>query len=300
MQIPQFLYGTAWKEDLTEQCVFDAVKSGFRAIDTANQRQHYYEEGVGLALSKVYSKLGLSRDDLFLQTKFTYARGQDHRKPYDENAPFKTQVQQSFESSLEHLKVDYIDTYVLHGPQTQNGLTESDWKVWGAMEDIYRSGQIRSLGVSNINFEQLVELYEKSKIKPTFVQNRCFAEKYWDKKIRQFCEQRDIKYQGFSLLTANWKFLGGDLQRPLNRNIPHLLFSENGNTELNIHEEIKSILLETGKNIQQVIFRFAMQIGIIPVIGTRSPEHMQLDLNIQDFTLSESQMQTLEKIAFLE
>jgi len=296
---PNCFYGTAWKELLTETCVLEALKAGFRAIDTANQRQHYYEEGVGKALVKAYSELGIKREDLFIQTKFTYAGGQDHRKPYDENAPFGIQVQQSFESSLQHLQTDYLDSYVLHGPSTASGLTEADWETWGKMEDICREGKIKYLGISNINLEQLTELHAKSKIKPTFVQNRCFAEKHWDQRIREFCKQEGMFYQGFSLLTANWNFLGGDLQRPAGRNIPHLLFAKSDASNLDVHEKIQDILKQTGKNIQQIIFRFSQQAGIIPVIGTRSPEHMRLDLNIEDFTLSESQIQTLENIAFL-
>src|SRR5688572_7803339 len=76
---PSFLYGTAWKEADTERCVADALAAGFRAIDTANQRKHYYEEGVGRGITKS----GIARDQLFIQTKFTFVDGQDHRLPYD-------------------------------------------------------------------------------------------------------------------------------------------------------------------------------------------------------------------------
>ena len=74
MSTPEVLYGTAWKENLTEACVADALKLGFRAIDTANQRQHYYEEGVGAALAKAYSELDIQREHLFLQTKFSIVK----------------------------------------------------------------------------------------------------------------------------------------------------------------------------------------------------------------------------------
>lgn len=290
---PRFFYGTAWKEDLTESCVIDALKCGFRAIDTANQRKHYYEEGVGAALKKTYAALRLSRKDLFLQTKFTYARGQDHRKPYDENAPPKTQVAQSFESSLQHLGTDYLDSYILHGPSTSDGLTATDWDVWAAMEDLHRQGRVRYLGVSNVNFEQLTELHTKSQIKPVFVQNRCFAETEWDAQIRGFCQEHQILYQGFSLLTANSKFLGGEVERPAGRNIPHLVFKESQD----VHPTVQNILKETGKSMQQVIFRFAQQIGMIPLVGTRSPEHMRSNLEVESFTLTDEQLKTLENIA---
>lgn len=300
LKAPEIIYGTAWKELLTESCVFEALKNGFRAIDTANQRQHYYEEGVGAALTKAYSQLGLKRSDIFLQTKFTYARGQDHRKPYDENAPFAEQVQQSFESSLVHLKTDYIDSLVLHGPANANGLADADWEVWGALEKICAAGKIKYLGISNVNYDQLFELQRKANIQPSFVQNRCFADKHWDKKIRDFCKLEGIRYQGFSLLTANWKYLGGEVHRPTERNIPQLVFSDDVSEETGLHEKIEEIIKQTGKTIPQIIIRFVRQIGIIPVVGTRSPEHMKLDLAVDDFELSQNQLQILENVAFLK
>ncbi|MGB9084767.1 MAG: hypothetical protein WCC46_09105, partial [Terriglobales bacterium] len=79
--IPDFLYGTAWKEDRTPALVELALRAGFRAIDTATQRRHYFEEGVGQGLAAAYRAGLVTRNDLFLQTKFTYQRGQDHRLP---------------------------------------------------------------------------------------------------------------------------------------------------------------------------------------------------------------------------
>ncbi|MGZ3694610.1 MAG: aldo/keto reductase family protein [Bdellovibrionota bacterium] len=296
---PKFFYGTAWKEDLTEGCVYDALSVGFRAIDTANQRKHYNEEGVGAALLRAYRQLGLKREDLFLQTKFTYARGQDHRKPYDENDPFKVQVQHSFESSLKHLHTDYLDSYVLHGPSSDSGITDTDWEVWAKMEELKKSGGIRNLGVSNISYEQLAELHSGASVKPLFVQNRCFADKKWDKKIRDFCREHGIFYEGFSLLTANAKYIGGDFKRPANRNVPQLQFAEGDPAQLGVDSKVREILEQTQKNMQQIIFRFCRQVGIIPIIGTRSPEHMKHDLDIETFILSEAQVQVLENIASL-
>src|SRR5262245_27250626 len=100
--VPSFMYGTAWKEARTEVLTRLALSVGFRAIDTSNQRKHYVETGVGEAAAAS----GLERAELFLQTKFTYARGQDRRLPYDPVADIATQVRQSFQSSCEHLGVD--------------------------------------------------------------------------------------------------------------------------------------------------------------------------------------------------
>ena len=296
-----FLYGTAWKEAQTEDCVFRALKAGYRGIDTANQRKHYFEEGVGHALEYAYSKLEISRTDLFLQTKFTYARGQDHRKPYDQNATHRKQVWQSFESSLQHLHTDYLDSYILHGPHTNKGLDDIDWETWSAMEDLHQDGKVKHLGISNVNLEQLMELLQKAKVKPSFVQNRCFAINRWDKMIREFCAQNGIRYQGFSLLTANKQFLGGEVVELQERNIPKLGFTDEGYNQKigSIHSSIQSIISETGKNIQQIIFKFSQQVGMIPITGTRSDLHMKSNLEINDFFLHHSQLETIENIAYL-
>ena len=208
-RIPAILYGTAWKEDNTENLVMLAVKQGFRGIDTANQRKHYFEEGVGMALQQIYDNTEIKRESLFLQTKYTYVHGQDHRLPYDDKADVATQVEQSFNSSLKHLGTDYIDSYVLHGPELMHGLTltDNDWLAWQAMEKLQQSGLVKYLGVSNVNHKQLELLYTNVKIKPKFVQNRCFAQMLWDKQIRNFCLNNEIIYQGFSLLTANQNYL---------------------------------------------------------------------------------------------
>ena len=296
-----FLYGTAWKEEHTQDCVFRALKSGYHAIDTANQRKHYFEKGVGDALLKAYTELGISREDLFLQTKFTYARSQDHRKPYDENANQSKQVWQSFESSLNHLHTDYINSYILHGPYTNQGLHSIDWETWETMEELYKQNKVKYLGISNVNLEQIVELVEKAKIKPSFVQNRCFAIMGWDKDIREYCSNNGIKYQGFSLLTANRQFLGGEMVELQDRNIRKLGFIDEGYSKnnSNLHPSIQNIINETGKSIQQIIFKFAQQIGIIPMAGTRSDLHMKSNLEINDFILTSFQLKIIEDIASL-
>src|SRR6202162_2348846 len=102
IRVPRFFYGTAWKEDQTQSLVELALRQGFRGIDTANQRRHYQEAAVGRAVAASIASGVVARVDLFLQTKFTFRRGQDHRLPYAPEAPIRTQVEQSFASSLEH------------------------------------------------------------------------------------------------------------------------------------------------------------------------------------------------------
>jgi diketogulonate reductase-like aldo/keto reductase len=155
VHVPRFLYGTAWKEDETKRLTALALEAGFRGIDTANQRRHYHEAAVGEALQASMARGLVTRDEIFLQTKFTFQRGQDHRLPYDPAAPIPIQVELSFASSLSHLGTETIDSYLLHGPAQRSGLTVDDWAAWRAMEAIQESGCAHFLGVSNVTLEQL-------------------------------------------------------------------------------------------------------------------------------------------------
>ena len=110
-----------------------ALRTGFRGIDTANQRRHYFEAGVGQGLAAACRAGLVTRAELFLQTKFTYRGGQDHRLPYHPEADLPTQVAQSMASSLEHLGTDHVDSYVLHGPASGYEWTGDDALVWLAM-----------------------------------------------------------------------------------------------------------------------------------------------------------------------
>lgn len=268
--VPSFIYGTAWKKDATTRLVQLAVASGFTAIDTANQIIHYDEALVGEALLALDQK-GITRDALFLQTKFTPAGGQDHRTPYDASADLTTQVGQSFDSSLKHLHTDHVDSYLLHGPYSRTGLGAEDWEVWAALEGIYRSGKTKMIGISNVSAGQLRLLCEKAVIKPMVVQNRCYAVSGWDQEVREICRANRIIYQGFSLLTANQPILS--------------------------HPKIWAIAKRLGTGPLQVIFRFAMQIGILPLTGTTSERHMKEDLSVVNFELSPEETKWIETIA---
>jgi len=271
VRVPRFLYGTAWKEDETERLTRLALQSGFRGIDTANQRRHYHEAAVGTAIAAAIAGRQLARDDLFLQTKFTFRRGQDHRLPYDPKAPIAIQVEQSFASSLEHLGVDVVDSYLLHGPTQGTGLTQADWEAWRAMEAIHASGRARLLGVSNFTLEQLERLFREARVRPRFVQNRCYASRGWDRRVREFCKTHDLVYQGFSLLTANRESLQ--------------------------HPELLRIAKRYGRSVSQIVFRFALDVGMLPLTGTTNPDHMRADLDVLDFRLTADEVATLEVLA---
>ena len=269
-KFPSFIYGTAWKEDATAELVKMAVSNGFSGIDTANQPRHYQEHLVGEALLKLSGE-GIEREDLFLQSKFTPADGHDHRIPYDPSADLTTQVKQSFGSSLKNLHTDYLDSYLLHSPYSHQGLGNEDWEVWSVIEELYKSGKTRFIGISNVNVEQLELLTEKAKIKPMVVQNRCFATRGWDREVRDYCKAHHIVYEGFSLLTAN-PFV---LQNPV----------------------VQDIARELERTPEQVVFRFSIQIGILPLTGTTSELHMKEDLLVKEFELDNDDLKTIGIIA---
>src|SRR5262249_29939022 len=213
---------------------------------------------------------GINRSSLFLQTKFTPLNGHDHHLPYDPEAMLGEQVRQSFESSLTHLGTDYVDSYLLHGPYSYPGLGEEDWEVWRAIEQIYRSGKARMIGVSNINALQLATLLDGAEIRPMTVQNRCFANRGWDRRVREICNARSVVYQGFSLLTAN----------------PYVLR----------HPAVIAIGQRLGVHAEQVIFRFAMQVGMVPLTGTTNPEHMKEDLRVYEIGLTPAEVELIESL----
>jgi diketogulonate reductase-like aldo/keto reductase len=206
--VPDFMYGTAWKEDRTEALTELAIRSGFRAIDTANQRKHYFEAGVGEGLAAAYRDGVVSRADLFLQTKFTYRRGQDHRLPYDPEASLSVQVAQSMASSLEHLGADYVDSYLLHGPSSVSDWADDDSEVWEAMCKERDRGHTRFLGVSNISLRQLEQMTASHAEAPAFVQNRCYARNGWDRDVRSFLQTARDCLSG--LLAAHREQEGGE------------------------------------------------------------------------------------------
>ena len=269
VSIPSFMYGTAWKKEATAGLVLQAVEAGFTAIDTANQLVHYDEARVGEALLKL-AEQGITRNKLFLQTKFTPINGQDHRLPYDARVSITTQVQQSFSRSLDHLHTDYLDSYVLHGPYSRRGLGTEDWEVWAAFESFYDAGKTKMIGISNVTAEQLNLLCTKVKHKPMMVQNRCYAAFGWDQEVREICQSHQIIYQGFSLLTAN-----------------RAIFAE---------QAIRTMAAKYQTGLAQIVFRFSQQVGMLPLTGTTNPQHMKEDLQCDQFSLLPEELRVIESI----
>ena len=265
--LPRIMYGTAWKEDRTKPLVLEAIAAGFRAFDTANQRKHYVEKDVGAAVRTAIATGIVARKDLFLQTKFTYQRGQDHRLPYDPNCDLTTQVRQSVASSLEHLGVTRIDSYLLHGPSRTGGLGQADWETWYAIENAVDEGLVGLLGISNVSVDQVDALLARARIRPAFVQNRCLARAGWDAEVRALCRTHGIIYQGFSLLS--------------------------GNRQILVKPRVTEIARYYHKTVPQIVFRFAVQLGMLPLTGTTDGAHMRHDVDVFDFTLTSDETEAM-------
>lgn len=139
------------------------------------------------------------------------------------------------------------------------------------MEAIHDSGRARMLGVSNVTLEQLERLCQDARIQPRFVQNRCYAIRGWDRAVRQFCTSHDMIYQAFSLLTANRD-----------------LFSR---------PELTVIAKRHGRTTSQIIFRFALDVGMLPLTGTTNVDHMREDLDVVNFRLTAEEIEQIDHLA---
>lgn len=250
---PRIIYGTAWKKERTKELVELAVKTGFRAIDVACQPKHYNEPGVGHALLSLYEQGVVTREDLFLQTKFTAVGGQDPDNiPYDKDSPLVEQVKESFRVSLSNLHTDYLDSLVLHSPMRALSDTLAVWKTF---EEIYGKGGVRALGLSNTyDLHTLKAVYDAAEIKPTVLQNRFYAKSGHDVGIRKFCIDNNIHYESFWTLTGNREFLKTGV--------------------------IPQLAAKYSKTNEQIFFAFVQSLSITPLSGTKSVEHMKQDLEV--------------------
>jgi diketogulonate reductase-like aldo/keto reductase len=259
--VPSILYGTAWKAERTAALTAEAIGCGFRGIDMANQRKYYMEAGAGEGIRAAIAAGMVTREQLFLQTKFTPKSGQGGGElPYDPGAGIAIQVSQSIDSSHAHIGVASLDSYVLHGPSFTTGLTDEDWQAWRAIEDAAQAGRTGLIGISNVSAEQITMLLKDARIVPAFVQNRCFARTRWDEAVRAVCAANGIVYQGFSLLTAN--------------------------REVQASPQVRAIAKRHGRTLAQITFRFAIELGMMPLTGTSDSQHMRQDLDLFGFALS--------------
>jgi diketogulonate reductase-like aldo/keto reductase len=253
---PFLIYGTAWKKEETATFVAQAVRAGFRFIDTACQPKHYHEAGVGEGWTTAAQELSLTRPDFFLQTKYTSLGGQDPKTvPYNPTDPLPLQVQTSLRVSLQNLRTDYLDSLVLHSPLPT---MEETLTVWRTMESFVEAGQVKQLGISNCyDLGTFQDLYEQAVVKPTVLQNRFRAETAFDTELRAYCKAHGVTYQSFWTLTANRHALASP---------PIVAWAES---------------LEITP--QQLMFSFLLSLGHVrPLSGTTSLVHMAEDVAIME------------------
>ena len=265
---PAFTYGTAWKKDQTKLLVKEALKQGFRRVDTAAQPKHYQEHLVGEALREAYSEGTVSREDVYMQTKYTTPGGQDlNNMPYDPNAPLDDQLRTSVASSLKNLRPtqdtqegSYLDCLLLHSPLPTIDQTLQAWQLL----ETYVPHQIKALGISNVTLPVLREIYNASTVKPSVVQNRFYAQTRYDGSLRAFCREHGITYQSFWTLTGN----------------PKLLKSK----------PVIGLAQAAEVSVPTALYALVMDLGVEVLNGTTAAEHMYEDLEgigrVRDWAVS--------------
>jgi len=211
----------------------------------------------------------VARASLYLQTKFTPISGQDPaRLPYDARAPLPQQIEQSCAVSLEHLRTDYLDGLLLHSPLSDGRET---LQAWRALEALVERGLVRGIGISNCyGLDQLQQLWQAARIKPTVLQNRFYRDSGYDLELRAFCRAHAIVYQSFWTLTAN----------------AHLLS----------HPALLATAAAHRRGAEQILFRYLTQRAVVPLTGTRSERHMREDLSILEFELTPEELQTIDRL----
>jgi diketogulonate reductase-like aldo/keto reductase len=249
----KMLYGTAWKKERTASLVTQALQAGFRAIDTAAQPKHYQEHLVGNGVRSFLSSEGFTRQDLYLQTKFTSIDGQlPNNLPYDPATSITEQVKASVASSLHNLRhsdnaeESYIDCLVLHSPLPT---IKQTMEAWDAMSSFVPT-KVHSLGISNTSLPILQHIWSNSTVKPKVVQNRFYSDTRWDVTLRNFCNENDIQYQSFWTLTGNPKLLESQF--------------------------VQKIAKEVGVSAEVTLYSLVQGLGIMPINGTTS--HIETDL----------------------
>lgn len=227
-----------------EQCVLDALETGYRLFDTA--AAYYNEAAVGRAVRES----GIPRDEIFITTKLWV---QD--AGYD-------QTLAAFEQSRKNLGLDYVDLYLIHQPFGDY------YGAWRAMEDLYREGIVKAIGVSNFSPERIVDLCMNHEIKPSVNQIE----------IHPFYQQEEALrvMRSYDIVPEAWG--------PLSE----------GQKDIFHHRTLQKIAQRHGKTTAQVILRWHFQRGIVAISKTIHKERMKENMDIWDFELTQKDMKEIE------
>lgn len=255
--IPAVGYGTfRTPADVSEKAVATAIKVGYRHIDTA--AVYGNEEGVG----KGIKDSGIDRKNLFVTSKlWNTNRGYDATK-------------KAFQETLDRLQLDYLDLYLIHWPanrkQFGNDAAKINAETWRAMEDLYKAGKIRAIGVSNFMPHHIDELMKTATVKPAIDQIEVHPG--WP-------HQKEIKYlQDHDITVEAWAPLGGQ------------------GAKVMTNPTMKQIADKHGKSTAQVSLRWIIQQGVVPLPKSVHENRMKQNQDIFDFTLSDDEMKQISQL----
>ncbi|SFR16547.1 aldo/keto reductase [Desulfoscipio geothermicus] len=230
-----------------EQCVYDAIMAGYRLIDTA--AAYLNEEAVGRAIKQS----GIPREELFITTKL-----------WIQDAGYES-TKKAFEKSLKRLQLDYLDLYLIHQP------FGDVYGSWRAMEELYREGKIRAIGVSNFQMDRLVDLIVHNEVVPAVNQVE----------TNPFCQQIE----------------SAKLMKEYNVQIESWAPFAEGRNNLFQNEVLVSLAEKYNKSVAQVVLRWLTQRGVVAIPKSVHKERIIENFNIFDFELSQEDM---ERIATLD
>jgi len=248
LQMPILGFGVFQVKDLAEceRSVIDAIVTGYRLIDTA--ASYGNEEAVGKAIKRS----GVTREDLFITTKlWIQSDGYNGTK-------------RAFENSLKRLQLDYLDLYLMHQPL---GDVYGEWR---AMQDLYKEGRVKAIGVSNFQPDRLIDLIVHHEIVPAVnqIETHPFHQQI---ETQQFLQENNVQIESWG------PFAEGK------NNIFH-------------NELLASIGKKYNKSIAQVILRWLTQRGIIAIPKSVRKERMEENFNVFDFELSANDMETIKTL----
>ena len=255
VEIPIIGFGT-WQTpdgDIAKHAVEVALNAGYRHIDTA--AAYGNEKSVGQAIKKS----GINRHDLFITTKLWNA---DHGYQSTKAA---------IDRSLQNLKVDYLDLYLIHWPNPvdmRDHWAEANAESWRAMEEAVQAGKIRAIGVSNFRKRHLDELLKTAEIKPVVNQ-----------------------------IMLNPSDLQSDVVKVNNKlGLLSEAYSPLGTGGLLGNETVKEIASEVGKSPAQVLIRWSLEHGFLPLPKSVHDKYIQANVEVFDFNLNSEQMNKLDSL----
>ena len=253
VKIPKVAFGT-WQIPASEarQAVEDAIKTGDRHIDTALAYQN--EKEVGQAVRES----GVKREDIFVTSKLPGGT-----KTYEGALA-------DFETTMKNLNLDYLDLYLVHAPwpwdEIGSNYDKENTEVWRAMEEIYNSGRVKAVGVSNFNVHDLENVLKTATIKPMVDQIQYYIG-FTEPKITEFAKDNDILVEAYSPLAT-----GGLINNP----------------------DVKKIADKYSVSVPQLAIEFVIQNGVLPLPKAVHKEHIVANTKL-DFTISDEDMKTLNE-----